>query len=112
MTAPVGRCDGRGCACSAPVLPCSPPSRWVTSSSPRSPSTSAWQAPFVRPAIVGEPVDLRYARLTAGEPAGLDRPRPDDGSLLATPGVWLTVPLTIEAAGQPRALGLRGAARR
>lgn len=63
------------------------------------------QAPFVRPAVVGEPVDLRYARLTAGEPAGSTVLDPDDGSLLATPGVWLTVPLTIEATGRPRALG-------
>ncbi|WP_421734021.1 hypothetical protein [Cellulomonas sp.] len=63
------------------------------------------QASFLRPAVVGEPVELRYARLTAGEPAGSTVLDPDDGSLLATPGVWLTVPLTIEATGQPRALG-------
>lgn len=62
------------------------------------------QASFVRPTAVGETVDLRYARLTAGEPAGSTVL--DDGStLLATPGVWLTVPLKIEVRGQPRALG-------
>ena len=61
-------------------------------------------ASFVRPMVVGEPVELRYARLTADEPAGstiLD----DGDALLVTSGVWLTVPLTIEATGQPRALG-------
>ena len=63
------------------------------------------QASFVRPAVVGEPVELRYARLTAGDPAGSTVLDSDDGTLLATPGVWLTVPLTIEAIGQPRALG-------
>ncbi|MBO3095746.1 hypothetical protein [Cellulomonas dongxiuzhuiae] len=69
------------------------------------------QAPFVRTATVGEPVELRYARLTAGRPTGSTVLDGDDGTLLATPGVWLTVPLTIEALGQPRALGfaeLRG----
>lgn len=62
------------------------------------------QASFVRSAVVGEPVELRYARLTAGEPAGSTVLDNDDGTLLATPGVWLTVPLTIEVVGQPRAL--------
>ena len=62
-------------------------------------------APFVRPAVVGEPVDLRYARVTAGEPVGSTVLDPDDGgTLLSTPGVWLTVPLTIEATGEPRLL--------
>ncbi|WP_421741269.1 hypothetical protein [Cellulomonas sp.] len=63
------------------------------------------QASFVRPAVVGEPVELRYARLTAGEPAGSTVLDNDDGTLLTTSGVWLTVPLTIEVVGQPRALG-------
>ncbi|WP_028046479.1 hypothetical protein [Cellulomonas sp. URHE0023] len=63
------------------------------------------QASFVRPAAVGEPVDLRYARLTVGSPRGSTVLDTDDGSVLTTPGVWLTVPLTIEASGQPRALG-------
>ncbi|MCC2315234.1 hypothetical protein [Cellulomonas xiejunii] len=66
------------------------------------------EAPFVRSTTVGQPVDLRYARLTAAEPAGstvLDqRLGPGGGTLLVTSGVWLTVPLTIEAVGQPRAL--------
>ncbi|ADG74015.1 hypothetical protein Cfla_1111 [Cellulomonas flavigena DSM 20109] len=69
------------------------------------------QASFLRPAEVGEPVELRYARLTAGTPAGSTVLAPQGGTLLATPGVWLTVPLTIEVVGQPRALGfaeLRG----
>ncbi|MBO0921718.1 hypothetical protein J1G42_12875 [Cellulomonas sp. zg-ZUI222] len=69
------------------------------------------QAPFVRTAAVGETVELRYARVTAGEPTGAVVLDPDDGTLLATPGVWLTVPVTIDALGQPRALGfaeLRG----
>ena len=61
-------------------------------------------ASFVRPTVVGEPVDLRYARLTAGEPAGSTVLDTDDGTLLTTPGVWLTVPLTIEATGRPRSL--------
>lgn len=63
------------------------------------------QASFVRPATVDETVELRYARVTAGTPAGSTVLDADDGTLLATPGVWLTVPLTIEALGQPRALG-------
>lgn len=62
-------------------------------------------ASFVRPTGVGEPVELRYARLTAGEPSGSTVLDPDDGTLLSTPGVWLTVPLTIEATGQPRVFG-------
>lgn len=61
-------------------------------------------APFVRAAAVGEPVELRYARITADEPAGSTVLDPLDGSLLATPGVWLTVPVTIEALGEPRTL--------
>lgn len=63
------------------------------------------QAPFLRTTTVGEPVDLRYARLTVGRPTGSTVLDGDDGTLLATPGVWLTVPLTIEALGKPRALG-------
>lgn len=63
------------------------------------------QAPFVRPGVVDRPVELRYARVTAGEPSGSTVLDPDDGTLLATPGVWLTVPLRIEALGQPRSLG-------
>ncbi|WP_315096317.1 hypothetical protein [uncultured Cellulomonas sp.] len=63
------------------------------------------QASFVRPATIGEPVELRYARLTAGEPTGSTVLDNDDGTLLATPGVWLVVPLTLEVTGQPRALG-------
>lgn len=59
-------------------------------------------APFVRPGTVGEAVELRYARLTAGEPAGSTVLSPEGESLLSTPGVFLTVPLTIVAAGQPR----------
>lgn len=69
------------------------------------------QAPFLRPTTVGETVELRYARVTAGTPAGSTVLAPRDGTLLATPGVWLTVPLTIEARGEPRALAfaeLRG----
>ncbi|UZN04500.1 hypothetical protein [Cellulomonas sp. S1-8] len=62
-------------------------------------------APFARPATIGQPVELRYARLTAGDPAGSTVLDPGLGTLLATPGVWLTVPLTIEALGQPRTLG-------
>ncbi|MBO3103567.1 hypothetical protein [Cellulomonas fengjieae] len=64
------------------------------------------QASFVRPAAVGERIELRYAHLTAGAPTGSTVLDPGDGStLLATPGVWLAVPLTIETKGQPRALG-------
>lgn len=59
-------------------------------------------APFVRPTVVGETVELRYARLTAGEPTGSTVVSPDRTSLLSTPGVFLTVPLTIVATGQPR----------
>jgi len=63
------------------------------------------QASFIRTADVGETVELRYARVTADVPDGSTVLDTDDGSLLSTPGVWLTVPLTIETLGQPRALG-------
>ena len=43
--------------------------------------------------------------MTAGEPAGSTVLEPDVGSLLSTPGVWLTVPLTVVASGQPRLVG-------
>ena len=59
-------------------------------------------APFVRPTVVGETVELRYARLTAGEPTGSTVVSPDGATQLSTPGVFLTVPLTIVATGQPR----------
>jgi hypothetical protein len=59
-------------------------------------------APFVRPTVVGETVELRYARLTAGEPTGSTVVRPDRATQLSTTGVFLTVPLTIVATGQPR----------
>lgn len=62
-------------------------------------------ASFLRPATVGEPVALRYADVTVGEPVGSTVLDPDDGTLLATPGVWLVVPVTIEARDEPRALG-------
>ncbi|GIG40058.1 hypothetical protein [Cellulomonas phragmiteti] len=62
------------------------------------------QASFVRPGGVGELVELRYARLTAGEPTGSTVLDTDDGTLLATPGVWLIVPVTVEAVGEPRSL--------
>ena len=59
-------------------------------------------APFVRSTTIGETVELRYARLTAGEPNGSTIVRTDRQTQLSTPGVFLTVPLTIVAAGQPR----------
>ncbi|GEK19753.1 DUF4352 domain-containing protein [Cellulomonas xylanilytica] len=68
-------------------------------------------APFVRPTVVGETVELRYASLTAGEPTGSTVLSPDTSTQLSTPGVFLTVPLTIVATGQPRMISfaeLRG----
>ncbi|GEM_PF-825420 len=62
-------------------------------------------ASFLRPVAVGETAALRYADVTVGEPTGSTVLDPDDGTLLATPGVWLVVPVTIEARGEPRALG-------
>lgn len=62
-------------------------------------------APFLRPGQVGEPVDLRWARLTVGEPRGstvLARP---GNPLLATPGVWVVVPLAYVSHDEPRLLG-------
>ena len=59
-------------------------------------------APFVRPTVIGETVELRYAHVTAGEPTGSTLVRPDTSTQLSTPGVFLTVPLTIVATGQPR----------
>lgn len=72
--------------------------------------TSAWPleertaAPFVRTGAVGAPVALRYADVTAG-PATGSTVLQDAGTLLATPGIWLVVPLTVDAAGEPRRLG-------
>jgi hypothetical protein len=59
-------------------------------------------APFVRTTAVGETVELRYARLTAGEPTGSTVVQPDPSTQLSTPGVFVMVPLTIVATGQPR----------
>jgi len=68
------------------------------------PADERVQAPFYRPGTVGEPVELRYARVTAGEPDGSTVLDTDDGTLLTTPGVWVTVPLTIVTKGEPRAV--------
>jgi hypothetical protein len=62
------------------------------------------QAPFVRTAPAGETIALRYADVTTGEPTGSTVLAPEGPSLLATPGVWLVVPVTVEAKGSPRAL--------
>jgi hypothetical protein len=61
-------------------------------------------APFVRTGEVGDVVDLRYARVTAGEPDGSTLAEVS-GTLMATPGVWVSVPVTIVAEGEPRRLG-------
>ncbi|QTE28713.1 hypothetical protein [Pengzhenrongella sicca] len=61
-------------------------------------------APFVHTAGTGDVVTLRYAALTAAEPAGstmLDAA----GALLQTPGVWVVIPMTITAVGEPARLG-------
>ncbi|GAA4627080.1 hypothetical protein [Cellulomonas oligotrophica] len=67
--------------------------------------SSGVEAPFVRSGAVGERVTLRYAHVTAGEPDGSTVLDPQDGTLLSTPGVWLTVPLEVEVRGEPRSLG-------
>lgn len=59
--------------------------------------------PFVRSGAVDEAVDLRYAQVTAGEPTG-STVAEAFGSLMATPGVWVLVPLTVVAEGEPRRL--------
>ena len=59
--------------------------------------------PFLRSGAVGEEVDLRYARVTAAAPTG-STVAEVSGSLLATPGVWVLVPLTVVAEGEPRRL--------
>lgn len=68
------------------------------------PSDDAATAPFERPGVVGEPVQLRYAVVTAGEVEGSTVVE-SLGTTMATPGVWLTVPVTVTALGEPRALG-------
>ena len=71
--------------------------------------TTAWpledrlSEPFVRSGAVGAQVDLRYARVTAGEPVGAPAAEVS-GALLATPGVWVLVPLAVVAEGEPRRL--------
>ena len=61
-------------------------------------------APFLRSGEVADPVDLRYAQVTAGRPQG-STVAEASGTLMATPGVWLAVPVTIVAEGEPRRLG-------
>ena len=61
-------------------------------------------APFMQAGGVGDVVDLRYARVTAGEPDGSPLAEVS-GALMATPGVWVVVPVTIVAEGEPRRLG-------
>lgn len=94
---PTGRTVGTGAA----VLAALAVGHVVTSAFP---VDDRVQASFVRPVEVGQTVSLRYADVTVGEPTGSTVLDPDDGTLLATPGVWLVVPLTIEARGEPRAL--------
>lgn len=61
------------------------------------------EEPFLRSGEVGEEVDLRYARVTVGEPEG-STVADASGSLLATPGVWVLIPVTVVAEGEPRSL--------
>lgn len=60
--------------------------------------------PFVRPGSVGTTVDLRYASVVADAPEGATQ-LDAAGALLATTGVWVVVPLTITAHGEPIRLG-------
>ncbi len=60
--------------------------------------------PFVRSGEVGTDIGLRYATVTAGAPEG-SMVAEASGSLMATPGVWVLVPLTVVAQGEPRRLG-------
>lgn len=61
-------------------------------------------APYERAGVVGEPVAMRYATVEA---TGVEGSTVVDsgGSLLTTPGVWVVVPLTVTAHGEPRRLG-------
>jgi hypothetical protein len=59
--------------------------------------------PFVRSGAVEEEVDLRYARVSVGEPEG-STVADASGSLLATSGVWVLIPVTVVAEGEPRRL--------
>lgn len=59
--------------------------------------------PFVRAGGTGEEVALRYARVTAGPPVG-STVADASGALLATPGVWVMVPVMVVAEGEPRRL--------
>lgn len=68
------------------------------------PVSDGIEAPYVRHGEVGETVSLRYADVTASAPVGSTVLDPQDGTLLATPGVWLTVPLEVVAVGEPRRL--------
>ena len=68
------------------------------------PFEASLDAPFLRSGEVGDPVDLRYAQVTAGQPAG-STVAEASMTLMATPGVWLAVPVTIVAEGEPRQLG-------
>ncbi|MDQ0424192.1 hypothetical protein [Cellulomonas iranensis] len=94
---PAGRALGAGAAVLAALVV----GHVVTSAFPVDERVAA---PFVREGDVGDTLDLRYARLTVEEPTGSTVLAPEVGSLLATPGVWLVVPVTVEAKGQPRAL--------
>ena len=67
------------------------------------PGGDGLEQPFVRSGSVGAQVALRYARVTAGTPTG-STVADDGAALLATPGVWVAVPLTVLAEDEPRRL--------
>lgn len=68
------------------------------------PADSLIAAPYERAGDVGAPVVMRYATVQA---TGVDGSTviDDAGSALTTPGVWVVVPLTVTAHGEPRRLG-------
>ncbi|MDT0165008.1 hypothetical protein Q9R32_05510 [Actinotalea sp. AC32] len=67
------------------------------------PSEDAASAPFERVGDVGEPVPLRYATVTVGAAEGSTVVE-QLGTSMSTTGVWLSVPVTITAHGEPRTL--------
>jgi hypothetical protein len=65
------------------------------------PADAAVSAPFLRPGVVGQPVSLRYADVTAVRVEGSTCVATSSSSLgMQTPGVFVVVPLVIVAKGE------------
>lgn len=62
-----------------------------------------WSGPYRVPVAVGEPAELRYATVTAAEPAG-SKVADVNGVLMESPGVWLAVEVDVVVRDRTSAL--------